>query len=181
MGRKRLLSWCHPFSTACKNSPSFCLLLREGDRARLRARWWDCLRPLLAVERLQPKAFLSVRRCWGVLVSRHGGERNNIIPQWGKSQPFSPVFADKRRDYEGKMEKGRGIGKEPHPRRSKAISVSATTPRHPPTPQQGDPRQRRHVPTPTYAGGEKTMDRTTGFPCSTGGVTCGRCWCTMGA
>ena len=76
--------------------PSFCLLLREGDRARLRARWWDCLRPLLAVGRLQPKASLSVRRCWGLLMTRRGGERNNSIPQWGKSQPFSPVFAEKR-------------------------------------------------------------------------------------
>ena len=77
--------------------PSFCLLLREGDRARLRARWWDCLRPLLAVGRLQPVASLSVRRCWGLLMTRRGGERNNSIPQWGKSQPFSPVFAEKRR------------------------------------------------------------------------------------
>ena len=76
--------------------PSFCLLLREGDRARLRARWWDCLRPLLAVGRLQPVASLSVRRCWGLLMTRRGGERNNSIPQWGKSQPFSPVFAEKR-------------------------------------------------------------------------------------
>ena len=77
--------------------PSFCLLLREGDRARLRARWWDCLRPLLAVGRLQPVASLSVRRCWGVLMSRRGGERNNIIPRRGNCQPFSPYFCGAER------------------------------------------------------------------------------------
>ena len=44
----------------------------------------------------------------------------------------------------------------------------------------GNTRQRHHVPTPTHAGGEKIADRTTAFPCSTGGVTCGRCWSSTG-
>ena len=29
-------------------------------------------------------------------MTRRGGERNNSIPQWGKSQPFSPVFTARK-------------------------------------------------------------------------------------
>ena len=64
------------------------LLLREGDRARLRARCWGRLPPLLSVARFQPMARLSVRRCCGVLLLRPRGVSDDSIPQWGKSQRF---------------------------------------------------------------------------------------------
>ena len=59
-----------------------------------------------------------------------------------------------------------------------------STPPGPPiaTPyDRGNISQRHHVPIPTHAGGEKSGDRTTGFPCSAQVVYRRRGWCSMGA
>ena len=72
-----------------------------------------------------------------------------------------------------------GIGRlmaAPAPLRSVVLRAGVVAPHG-----KGNTRQFHHVPTPTRAGGEKMLDRTTAFPCSAGGVSCGRCWSTTGA
>ena len=62
-----------------------CLLLREGDRTRLRARWWHCLRRSLCLRPSQP-ASAEVSLCrwvFRLLMSRLGGgdEWNYATPK----------------------------------------------------------------------------------------------------
>ena len=90
-GRKRLLSWCHPCSA--QKAPSG-LLLREGDRARLRARWWSRL-PAACRGSFQPGDPSLVRRCERYLLRHCGFSSYDIIPKRGKSQSFSTLCGNK--------------------------------------------------------------------------------------
>ena len=61
------------------------LLLREGDRARLRARWWSRL-PAACRGSFQPGDPSLVRRCERYLLRQSGFSSYDIILKRGKSQ-----------------------------------------------------------------------------------------------
>ena len=103
-GRKRLLSWCHPCSA--QKAPSG-LLLREGDRARLRARWWSRL-PAACRRSFQPGDPSLVRRCERYLLRHCGFSSYDIIPKRGKSQSFSTLCGNKTGGPQGRPSESRG-------------------------------------------------------------------------
>ena len=70
------------------------LLLREGDRARLRARWWSRL-PAACRRSFQPGDPSLVRRCERYLLRHCGFSSYDIIPKRGKSQSFSTLCGNK--------------------------------------------------------------------------------------
>ena len=87
MGRERKnASWCHPNSSAEVPSALLGLLLREGDRTRLRVRWWHCLRRsrlpgTLSTRQRRLAEVLLCRRGFRLLMSRLGGEWNHATPK----------------------------------------------------------------------------------------------------
>ena len=103
-GRKRLLSWCHPCSA--QKAPSG-LLLREGDRARLRARWWSRL-PAACRGSFQPGDPSLVRRCERYLLRHCGFSSYDIIPKREKSQSFSTLCGNKTGGPQGRPSESRG-------------------------------------------------------------------------